>query len=125
MRSFSIVGSLITTLALVIGLAPSGAQASDTIRCGNKLVMEGDSSATVRDLCGAPAEVAHSTILRRPSYVRHGRVYYLGDELVEVRVETWTYNFGPNKFMRRLRIVDGIVDDIETLGYGHNPPLDN
>ena len=37
-------------------------------------------------------------------------------------METWTYNFGPNKLMRRVRFVDGIVEEVETLGYGYNDP---
>jgi uncharacterized protein YvpB len=37
-----------------------------------------------------------------------------------VPVEIWTYNFGPYKLMRRVRFVDGFVEDIETLGYGHH-----
>jgi uncharacterized protein YvpB len=39
--------------------------------------------------------------------------------LVEVRVEIWTYNFGPHKLMRRLRFDDGELVEIETLGYGY------
>ena len=34
-------------------------------------------------------------------------------------IETWTYNFGPNLLMRRIRFTaDGTVASIETLGYG-------
>jgi len=40
--------------------------------------------------------------------------------MVEVPVEYWTYNFGPNKLMRRIRFVDGLVEEIETLDYGYN-----
>ena len=39
--------------------------------------------------------------------------------MVEVPVEVWTYNFGPYKLMRRVRFVDGLVEEIETLGYGY------
>jgi hypothetical protein len=35
-------------------------------------------------------------------------------------VETWTYDFGPNQLMERIRIENGIVVQIESLGYGHN-----
>ena len=42
-----------------------------------------------------------------------------GDGYVEVPVEIWTYNFGPYKLLRRVRFVDGKVDEIETLGYGY------
>lgn len=58
--------------------------------------------------------------MRRPSYFLNGRYYYFGDAVVEVPVEVWTYNFGPYKLMRRVRFVDGLVEEIETLGYGYN-----
>jgi hypothetical protein len=38
-----------------------------------------------------------------------------------VSVESWIYNLGPNKLMRRIRFEDGIVVQIETLGYGYHP----
>jgi hypothetical protein len=97
------------------------AYAFDTVRCGSMLVMEGDSREKARRLCGEPADIVHTTIMRRPSYERNGHVIYFGDELVETRVETWTYNFGPNKLMRRLRFVDDRLESIETLGYGYHP----
>jgi len=50
----------------------------------------------------------------------NGREYFFGDELMEVPVDIWTYNFGPYKLMRRIRFVDGVVEEIETLGYGYN-----
>ena len=46
-------------------------------------------------------------------------LYTYGDAMVEVPVEIWTYNFGPYKLMRRVRFVDGLVEEIETLGYGY------
>jgi len=42
------------------------------------------------------------------------------DGYVEVPIEIWTYNFGPYKLMRQVRFVDGVVDEIETLGYGYH-----
>ena len=60
------------------------------------------------------------SIPRRPVYWHRGRPFHLGDGLVEVPVETWTYNLGPHKLMRRLRFEDGIVVDIDTLGYGYH-----
>jgi hypothetical protein len=96
------------------------ALAWDTLRCGSKLIVEGDSSEKTRRLCGEPADIVPTVIMRRPSYVQNGRVIYFGNELVETRVETWTYNFGPNKLMRRLRFVDDRLESIDTLGYGHN-----
>ncbi|HYM34147.1 MAG TPA: DUF2845 domain-containing protein [Steroidobacteraceae bacterium] len=110
---------LVTLIALGLTTAsPRNVQASEGLRCGSRLVLAGDTRSSVRHKCGEPVDVTHKTVLRRPSYVFHGRIYY-GDE-VAVDVESWTYNFGPNKFMRRVRFVDGIVEDVETLDYGYN-----
>jgi hypothetical protein len=101
---------------------------ADAMRCGSKLVSEGATRAEVRSKCGEPSDVQTRTILRRPYYDFHGRIVYYGDGLVEVPVELWTYNFGPYKLMRRVRFVDGIVDEIETLDHGYResdaPPAD-
>ena len=70
--------------------------------------------------CGEPSDVQTRIVLRRPYYDLNGRIVYYGDGLVEVPVEIWTYNFGPYKLMRRVRIVDGLVEEIETLGYGYH-----
>ena len=114
-------GIVILGIAMPILLISPAALAWDTLRCGSKLIVEGDSREKARRLCGEPREIAHSTIMRRPSYIRNGRVVYFGDEAVETRVETWTYNFGPNKLMRRLRFVDDRLESVDSLGYGHHP----
>ena len=91
-------------------------------RCGTKLVSEGDSRTEVLAKCGEPADRAtQRSLYRRPVIWSHGRPYYIGEDLMEVQVESWTYNFGPNKLMRRVRFEDGLVAHIETLGYGFNP----
>ena len=38
----------------------------------------------------------------------------------DVQIEFWTYNFGPNQLMERLRIEDGVVVEVQSLGYGFN-----
>jgi Protein of unknown function (DUF2845) len=104
--------------ALVLMCAASAH--ADAMRCGSRLIHDGDTQTAVRDLCGEPSDVQTRSILRRPSYFLNGRYYYFGDALVEVPVEVWTYNFGPYKLMRRVRFVDGLVEEIETLGYGYH-----
>lgn len=94
---------------------------AEAMRCGNKLIVEGDSRLDVRAKCGEPVDIVKRSVLRRPVYRRNGRLFHYGEDLVEVPVEFWTYNFGPNQFMRRLRIVDGEVEEIEILGYGYYP----
>ena len=102
---------------LVLAAAASPAYA---FRCGTKLVHEGDTRAEVEAKCGAATEVETRTVWRRPVAWIHGRPYHLGFDEVEIPVELWTYNLGPNKFMRRVRFEDGRVVEIETLGYGYH-----
>jgi hypothetical protein len=125
MRASLVIGKFLIGITLPPLLMAPATLASDTLRCGNKLVTEGDAREKVRRLCGEPVDVAYSHILRRPSYVRNGRVIYFGDELVETPMETWTYNLGPNKLMRRMRFVNDLLEVIDTLGYGYNPPHDD
>lgn len=109
----------LSTIALAASSFVSTA-AADAMRCGNRLVTFGDTLAAVRHICGEPSGIQTRSILRRPSYRLNGRIVHFGDGYVEVPVEIWTYNFGPYKLQRRVRFVDGLVDDIETLGYGHH-----
>jgi hypothetical protein len=104
---------------LLVPLLTSTPVLADAMRCGSRLVSEGETRAAVRAKCGEPADVQTRTILRRPYYDFHGRIVYYGDGLVEVPVELWTYNFGPYKLMRRIRFVEGLVDEIETLNHGY------
>ena len=106
------------TLAVVLSLA--AASPAYAFRCGSHVITEGDSRSEVAAYCGEPTEVQNSTaILRRPVTWINGRPYTLGEGLVEIPVEVWLYNLGPNKLMRRIRFEDGRVVEIETLGYGY------
>jgi hypothetical protein len=104
---------LITALAAT---APAHA-----FRCGTRLVHEGDTRSQVIAKCGEPAEtIEQQPVFRRPVIWIRGRPFHLGPDFVEVAVESWIYNLGPNKFMRRVRFEDGLVVEIETLGYGYH-----
>ena len=107
---------------VLVGALLSQGAAADSFRCGNKLITDGDTADKLRARCGDPTEVTRAVIMRRPVDWRFGRPYYLSNDLVEVAVEYWTYNQGPNKLMRRLRLEDGIVTEVETLGPGYNEP---
>ena len=111
-----------TTPCLLAALLLAGPAVADSFRCGNKLITDGDSADKLIARCGEPTGVTLTTILGRPVGWRFGSPYYLSNDLVEVAVEYWTYNQGPNKLMRRLRLEDGIVTEVETLGPGYNEP---
>jgi hypothetical protein len=91
------------------------------LRCGTQLVSEGDTRSEVAVKCGEPTEiVSQKSVFRRPVVWTNGRPYFIGEDLIEVQVESWIYNLGPNKLMRRLRFEGGVLAEIETLGYGYN-----
>jgi len=109
-------GAVIVVLGL---LAASPAFAS--MRCGNKIINEGVSRSEVAAKCGDPDEVVTlRSVFRRPVLWSNGRPYFIGENYIEVPIEAWIYNFGPNKLMRRVVFEAGFVTEIETLGYGYN-----
>jgi hypothetical protein len=110
--------TLLPLLAFAVACATTHPAEADSLRCGSKLVRDGDTRAAVLNFCGEPADVQTRSILRRPSFSRNGRQFF-GEGFVEIPVEVWTYNFGPYKLLRRIRFVDGLVEEIETLGYGY------
>jgi hypothetical protein len=116
-RTYWTTGWLLAAATIAAGPA-----VADSFRCGTKLVTDGDSADKVQALCGPPSEVTRSEIWRRPVVWRFGRPYYVSPDPVPVMVEYWTYNLGPNKLMRRLRLEDGLVTEIETLGHGYHAP---
>jgi hypothetical protein len=112
----ALVSSALAALLLALA-APASA---DGLRCGSKLITDGDPRSKVRQFCGEPTDVQTRSILRRPYFNVGGRTYSYGDGYVEIPVEIWTYNFGPYKLMREIRFVDGRVEEIQTLGYGYH-----
>ena len=101
----------------LLAAAPSFA----ALRCGNHLVSEGDTRSEVASKCGEPDDVVNQrSVYRRPVIWTQGRPYYIGEDFIEVQVENWIYNLGPNKLMRKLRFEGGLLAEIETLGYGYN-----
>jgi hypothetical protein len=105
-------------LVLVAALAAAGPAAADSMRCGSKLMTDGDPSDKVLAYCGEPASIERREILRGDGYHRGVTVH----SAYEVSVEMWTYNFGPHKLMYRLRFEDGLLVDVDTLSHGYNPP---
>ena len=110
-----------TAAILVLGFLACSPAFADTFRCGTKLVGEGASRSEVAAKCGEPTDVTTAkSVFRRPVVWNYGRPFYVGEDFVEIPVEIWVYNLGPNKLMRRLRFEGGFVTEIETLGYGYN-----
>lgn len=107
-----------TRILPLLAIAALAATPAHAFRCGTRLVHEGDTRAEVIAKCGEPADISRRSVWRQPIIWHRGRPFYVGEGLVEIPIETWLYNLGPRKLMRRVRFEDGIVVDIETLGYG-------
>jgi len=113
---------LLVTFALAGVCRPAAAE--DTLRCGSRIVSTGDGKDKVRSLCGEPTDVAFVGVIGRraiPGYP-NGSSYdqwYYGPAWVEMPVEIWTYNFGPNKLLRKLRFIGDELVEIRTDGHGY------
>jgi hypothetical protein len=105
--------------AFVAFAAPHPAQA-DSMRCGTRLVSEGDGKDKVRKLCGEPTSVSLAGYVGGPGYYTGPyENTYLWPGWSTVPVEIWTYNLGPSKLLRKLRFVGDEVDEIWTDGHGY------
>ena len=93
------------SLCALIGLCwlPLVTLAADGMRCEGGLVDRGALKLEVLAACGEPA---------------HRERWFQGQQAPFSPVEVWTYNFGPNQFLRRLQFRDGRLRQIETDGYG-------
>jgi len=85
-------------------------------RCNPETVDEGDTKLELLATCGEP------TLREAWEETRGSGVPTLaGSEAVAVTVtvELWTYDFGPNRFIRHYLIESGRIVRIETGGYGY------
>jgi hypothetical protein len=98
-------------LALLLGAFALPAHA---LRCGTRVVDEGDRDFAVRERCGEPYYTEQSYALT----VRGANsTHEVQDETV---YDVWYYNFGPQRLLVRLLFRDGRLAREETLGYGVN-----
>lgn len=119
------------TIKLVLVLAASLAIAwpgsSLAMRCGTRLISEGDPRDKLLNECGPPTSVEeweeerYDWFDRFPpsnryrEFERYGNAYRVR---IRVRVELWTYNHGPSRFIDQVRLENGIVHKVLSGGYG-------
>jgi hypothetical protein len=106
-----------------------------SLRCGVRLITEGDFKARVLAECGEPdyVEVWQEERVygfrNHPGYYgiyedyeyghpdsRYGQPYRIKKLVI---IEEWTYNHGRGRFMDHLRLENGIVVDIISGKYGY------
>jgi hypothetical protein len=101
---------------LVALLALAAATEAHAFRCGPRIITRGDHADKILHYCGEPASV-QSRVVQMP-YVTEHWLRYRGS-IEEVVVEEWVYNFGPRHLMRVVRLENGFVAEIRSLGYGY------
>jgi hypothetical protein len=85
-------------------------------RCGPRIITTGDHADEILRYCGEPVSVQRRYSERGfvDEYGRRFRGF-----IEEVVIEEWTFNFGPQHLMRVVRLENGYVADVKTLGYGY------
>ena len=101
---------------------------AQAMRCGSRLISEGDPGDKVVSECGQPTSVdrweeeRYDYFDRLPpasryrEFERYGNAYRVR---AFIRVEIWTYNYGPSRFLDYVRLENGIVRKVFSGGYGY------
>jgi hypothetical protein len=104
---------------------------ADNLRCGDQLASNGASLYEVKAICGDPdaatQRVEARTIYQRvagPCVVAQGRTVCGStvQQVVEVIVDEWIYDFGNNRFIHFVRFENGRLLQVTLGGYGKKPP---
>ena len=103
--------------ALILGVLCLSAERAYALRCGNRVVGMGASTAEVFAKCGEPVArdqwVEYRTVSQPSSFAPLREQVYL-----PVTIEEWVYNFGAHRFMQKFHFEEGRLSDIQSLGYG-------
>lgn len=83
------------------------------LRCGQALLELGDTMTKVEQQCGAPTE---RNEFSAPYYYTDnwGNRRYGGEQ----KYTEWIYNFGPQRFMMKVKFIGSEIANITELGYG-------
>lgn len=113
-------------------LVASVASASESMRCGNRVVSDGDPKAKVAELCGQPTHTERRTVYRSglprqrievddttTQSVSDTELLIHDRSLVEVEVDVWLYNRGRSRLMREVVFHDNRVVEVNVLGRGY------
>jgi len=92
-----------TTILLMLAVTPAFAW-----RCDHGFVNTGDAASLVRRKCGQPDFVYNDTGIYR-------RGHFISID------EHWYYNYGPSHLLQELRFHNGVLQAVDTLGYGFRP----
>ncbi len=99
-------------LACILFVCATGAAASDSLRVGNRVLVVGDSAATVSALLGKPTHKSHRSGPRSATHgsSRRGRRVRASPGAA-TRGEQWQYRRNGRVIV--VTLVDGLVSDID------------
>ena len=103
----------------LLGLTMSGSANASSIRCGTRVISEGDHVSKLVRYCGEP-DFAHTRRAHVPFFDSVSGTTFYPPGVAELWIEEWTYNLGPHKLMRLVTLESGVVRDIKHLGYGYS-----
>jgi len=98
-------------LAGILFVFATGVAASDSLRVGNRLLMVGDSAATVTELLGKPSHKSHRSAARGSSSRRGKRSTRTAIAGKKASGEQWQYRREGHVIV--VTLVDGRVSDID------------
>lgn len=109
--------TLVMSLAMAASAGYGSAlEAVDSMRCGSKLVLTGDSKVDILSKCGEPAlreKITRSTSVKKSKSKRGSNVEEHSRE-----DDQWTYNFGPQDFLYTLTFEGSELKSIGRGGRG-------
>jgi hypothetical protein len=111
---------------IIAGLLWFAASAqANGMRCENRLVQPGDSQYEVKSVCGPPDDIQQRSEARRvqravqrPCPNGRGLCSVVVDDVVEVVVDEWVYDFGPQRFLQYLTFESGKLVSVRSGPYG-------
>jgi hypothetical protein len=109
---------LLASLALAVAPA-TGTALGDSIHCDRGIVSTGDSKLDLLAKCGEPA-LMEARFEERSHFQVSPDGRSGASRSVAVRVERWTYNFGPQRFLQFVTLETGRVTQVERGSYGYS-----
>ena len=122
-------------LSTLLSVLTIGNVRATSLRCGVRLITEGDLKARVLAECGEPDHVEVWEEERVYGFSRHPGYYGIYEDYEYrhpghgygkpysvkklVIIEEWTYNHGPGRFMDHLILENGVVRSITSGDYGY------
>lgn len=118
---------LLSVVIILMGTMGAAIPA-EALRCNSRVISEGDPADKLLKECGEPTvvdqwEEERSYYFRTPPSPREYRTFEYDGKGYRVRkfvkVERWTYNNGPSRFIDYILIENGKIIKIENGSYGY------